>query len=249
MGRRLCVRGLRTLGGWGLWLILWGCGRCLVADGSNARTGGGTRRRVATRRAEGRQRSRPLSNVGRRTASPNISAQAAEQLRPRERFPPFVFSLPPLSDLYRVFTKRPQFRQSLKSAAEYIYNLHARRIYNILHERAIIILSYTHTPARPCLFFSFFFFVFSFLFFFCSFIFSFSFILLFFSFRFSSFLFAFRFSFLFFLFSLLAFLQPFRRRQEVIPNKTPGGVKRIQIKEIKSGRKYKGSERKYKKKG
>ena len=41
------------------------CGRCLVAAGSNARTGGGTRRIVATGRAEARQRSRRLLNVGR----------------------------------------------------------------------------------------------------------------------------------------------------------------------------------------
>lgn len=75
------------------------------------------------------------------------------------------FLFPPLSGLYCTFTKQTQSQHIFKSAAEYIYNLHARRIYNILHERAIIILSYTHTPARPCLFFSFFFF-FLFLFFF-----------------------------------------------------------------------------------
>ena len=210
-----------------------GCGRCLVADGSNARTGGGTRRRVATERAEGRQRSRPLSNVGRLPLLLKRSEAAdciAGHLSRGGGTTPTPGTLPAvrlssspfkrsLLRIHKTITKQTQFQQSLKGAAEYIYNLHARRIYNILHERAIIILSYTHTPARPCLFFSFFFFFlflfffylffylffyfpFLFVFFFAFFRFSFLFLLYYFSFLFAFrlFRFAFRFSFLFFLF-------------------------------------------------
>lgn len=200
-----------------MWLILWGCGRV------NARTGGGTWQRMAITRGRGSPVVSPSVERGaaafaveavgggglpRRTSQP----RRRNNSDPGEHFPPFVFSLPPLSDLYRVFTKRPQFRQSLKSAAEYIYNLHARRIYNILHERAIIILSYTHTPARPCLFFSFFFFL-LFLFFFYLFFYLFFYV----PFLFVC-LFAFRrflFFFSFFFFSLLAFFKQFRRRRRV----------------------------------
>ena len=152
----------------------------------------------------------------RRTASLNISTQAAEQLRTPGTLPAVrLFSSPfkrSLLHIHKTITKQTQFQQSLKGAAEYIYNLHARRIYNILHERAIIILSYTHTQARPPLFFSFFFF-FLFLFFFYLFFYLFFYI----TFLFVC-LFAFR-RFLFFcfvfLFSLPQFLQPFRRRQGV----------------------------------
>ena len=141
----------------------------------------------------------------RRTASLNISTQAAEQLRTPGTLPAVrLFSSPfkrSLLHIHKTITKQTQFQQSLKGAAEYIYNLHARRIYNILHERAIIILSYTHTPERPPLFFSFFFF---FLFPFLLLSFLLSFLLYYFSFRLS-----FRFSsfpFLLFRFSFFLYL-------------------------------------------
>lgn len=152
----------------------------MVAAGSNARTGGGTWQRMTNATGRGSPTVSPSVERGaaafdveavgggglpRRTSQPRRRNNSAS----RERFPPFVFSLPPLSSLYYTFTKQSRtkhnFNNFKKNGAEYIYNLHARRIYNILHERAIIILSYTHTPARPCLFFSFFFF-FYFLFFF-----------------------------------------------------------------------------------
>ena len=238
-----------------------GCGRCLVASGSNIRTCGGTRRRVATGQAEGRQRSRPLSNVGRMPLLLKRSEAAdclAEHLSPGggttphpvEHFPPFVFSLPPfkrsLFHIHKTTTEQTQFRQFPKSAAEYIYNLHARRIYNILHERAIIILYFHAHPRAPVPLFFFFLFLF-FLFSFPFVLLSFLFLLYYFSFLFAFrlFRFAFRFSFLFFLFFSPRIFATLRRRQGVSPvpslpplsplsllvcafhNKTPGGVKRI----------------------
>lgn len=145
------------------------CGRCLVAGEENARTGGG---------------------LPRRTSQP----RRRNNSDPGEHFPPFVLPLPSLSCL--CCTNLARFQQFQKNSAEYIYILHARRIYNILHERAIIISSYTHTPARPCLFFSFFFF-FCFLFFFY---------LFFYLFFYITFLFVYLFAFRRFLFFCFVFL-------------------------------------------
>ena len=178
--RRLCVRGLRTLGGWGLWLILWGLW-AVFCGGWGKRSDG---RRNSSQSGNGTGRGSPTVSpfVERGAAAVAVEAVGGGGLprrtsQPRRRnnsAPPGtltavrLFSSPfkrSLLHIHKTITKRTQFQQSLKGAAEYIYNLHARRIYNILHERAIIILSYTHTPARPPLFFSFFFF-FYFLFFF-----------------------------------------------------------------------------------
>lgn len=77
-----------------MWLILWGLWAVFGCRWGKRRTGGGTRRRVATRRAEGRQRSRPLSNVGRLPLLLKRS-EAAEQLRSRGTLPAVHLSFSP----------------------------------------------------------------------------------------------------------------------------------------------------------
>ena len=147
----------------------------------------------------------------RRTTSPNISAEAAEQLRTPGTLPAVrLFSSPfkrSLLHIHKTITKQTQFQQSLRGAAEYIYNLHARRIYNILHERAIIILYLHAHPRAPVpLFFFFLFFLIPFLLFSFLLSFLFSFLLYYFSFR-LSFRLSFRFSsFPFLLFRFSFFL-------------------------------------------
>lgn len=194
-----------------MWLILWGLwavfghrrGKRTDGRRNSSQSGNGTGRGLPTvspfvERGAAAVAVEAVGGGGlpRRTSQPRRRNNSA----PRERFPPFVFPLPHLSG----FIAHSQNNHGtntipahFKSAAEYIYNLHARRIYNILHERAIIyIILHAHPRAPVPLFFFFLFFLIPFLLlsFLLSFLlYSFSFRL---SFRFSSFPFLlFRFSF------------------------------------------------------
>lgn len=135
---------------------------------------------------------------------------------PGEYFPPFVFSLPPLSGLYCAFTKQSRNKHNSSTflkVRQSIYITYTPAEFIIYYTSALLLYYLTRTPPRArASFFLFSFFSYSFSSFIFSFIFSF--ILLFFSFVFS--LFVVSFSFVsFFFFSLPQFLQPFRRRQRV----------------------------------
>ena len=179
-GRRRCVRGLRTLGDCGLWLILWGlwavfgCGWVKRSDGrrNSSQSGNGTGRGSPTVSHSVERGAAAVAveavrggGLPRRTSQP----RRRNNSEPRERFPPFVFSLPHLSGLYCTFTKQSQNKHNPSTFLKVrhsIYITYTPAEFIIYYTSALLLYyTYTHTPARPCLFFSFFFF-FLFLFFF-----------------------------------------------------------------------------------
>ena len=196
---------------WGLWAV-FGCGRVKRSDGrrNSSQSGNKTGRGSPTvsRPVERGAAAVAVEAVGggglpRRTSQPRRRNNSA----PREHFPPFVFSLPPLIGLYCTVTKQPRNKHNpdnFQKARQSIYITYTLAEFIIYYTSALYLYYLTRTPPRArASFFLFYFFIFSFLFPFYSFIFSFSFILLFFSFRFSSF--PFRFSFFFFIFSFFLF--------------------------------------------
>lgn len=209
-----------------MWLILWGLWAAFGLRLVNARTGGGTRRRVATGRAEARPQSCPLSNVGRlplllkRSEAADYLAEHLSQgdgtsshFGNASRRSSFLF---PFKRLYFIFTKQSRIKHvfnNFKNPWQSIYITYTPAEFIIYYTSVLLLYYLTRTPppARASFFlFSFFYYSFS------SFIFSFffSFMFLFFSFVFSLFVFSFSF-FSFFFFSQPAFLQALRRRQGV----------------------------------
>lgn len=100
---------------------------------------------------------------------PNISAEAAEQLRTPGTLPAVRLSSSSfkrsLLHIHKTITKQTQFQQFLK-VRQSIYITYTPAEFIIYYTSALLLYYLTRTPpARPCLFFSFFFF-FYFLFFF-----------------------------------------------------------------------------------
>lgn len=206
-----------------MWLILWGLWavfgggwvKCLNGRRNSSQSGNGTDGGLPTvspfvERGAAAVAVEAVGGGGlhRRTSQPRRRNNSAL----RERFPPFVFSLPHLSG-FIAHSQNKHNPSTFLKVRQSIYITYTPAEFIIYYTSALLLYYLTRTPPRArASFFLFSFFSYSFSSFIFSFIFSF--ILLFFSFVFS--LFVVSFSFVsFFFFSLPQFLQPFMRWQRV----------------------------------